>query len=112
MINLFRQEGDTIRLVLADRDEYRAWRHDFLDSNDEPPMCELDSIAYWMEEHGFTLTTVQNGDYEEWVLRDDFLDDDDPRWLTGTEPVYGITEEQAHALEVDGLIVLHRWKPT
>lgn len=44
------------------------------------------------------------------MLRDDFLDDDDPRWLTGKEPVYGITEEDAILLEATGSIVLSRWR--
>lgn len=108
MIKLERLDGDQLKLSV-DITEYREWRHDFVDSDDEPPMAPLDSIAYWMEDHGFTLTTITAGDREQWVLRDDFLDDDDPRWLTGQEPVYGITHEQADALEVDGSIVLTRW---
>jgi len=109
VINLERLEGDQLKLSV-DAAEYREWRNDFVDNNDEPPMCPLDSIAYWMEDHGFTLTTVDAGDHEEWVLRDDFLDDDDPPWLNGKEPVYGITQAQADALEVDGSIVLSCWR--
>lgn len=109
MIKLERPEGDQLKLSV-DVAEYREWRHDVADSNDEPPMGPLDSIAYWMEDHGFTLTTADAGDHKEWVLRDDFLDDDDPRWLAGEEPVYGVTHEQAAALEVHGSIVLSRWR--
>lgn len=110
MINLDRLPGDQLKLSV-DVAEYREWRCDY--NNDmecASVLGPLDSIAYWMEDHGFTLTTVDAGDHEEWVLRDDFLDDDDPRWLTGQEPVYGITEEDAILLEATGSIVLSRWR--
>ena len=108
MINLERLPGDQLKLSV-DVAEYREWRHEYNDDI-EPELGPLDAIAYWMEDHGFTLTTVDAGDHEEWVLRDDFLDDDDPRWLTGQEPVYGITEEDAILLEATGSIVLSRWR--
>ena len=111
MINLERLPGDQLKLSV-DVAEYREWRCDY--NNDmecASVLGPLDSIAYWMEDHGFTLTTVDAGDHEEWVLRDDFLDDDDPRWLTGQEPVYGITEQDANLLETTGSVTLTRWSP-
>lgn len=108
MINLDRLPGDQLKLSV-DVAEYREWCHEYNDDI-EPELGPLDSIAYWMEDHGFTLTPVDAGDHEEWALRDDFLDDDDPRWLTGQEPVYGITEEDAILLEATGSIVLSRWR--
>lgn len=107
MINLDRLPGDQLKLSV-DVSEYRAWCSD---DDGEPHMGVLDSIAYWMEDHGFTLTYVDAGDHKEWVLRDDFLDDDDPSWLTGDEPIYGITEEDAILLEATGSVILTRWSP-